>query len=419
MNLAQVKRAIEKTETDLSNTTDKAAIKRLRTYKNELEARKKLLEKETGLGKDNKTKHTLEPKFYKSPTTIGQLDKNINYYSAKITPNNTAEDQRLRKQIQAWKEKKAAIESANLEAERPLKLESIDDYEKDINILQSLVKSLKDTAKASNLQKQLEGEVRQLGMLKIKIGIESIPKVEIKKISKPISEQIKEDIEKLKIKPIKVKTTVETKQEDYDEISSLFNIDASNFDSVRKALTEIKAISDPTAKGFATAGASCQMLGSAMQQLGTDSAAAKAGMVIAAVGQIALSFAQALSSCKTWVEWLAFGVSGTAQMISIISTISKFATGGIVGGNQTSGDNVLVRVNSGEMILNAAQQARLFSLANGTTLPQVNTLALQGIMAGGNNAGASRIVGRIRGRDIVLATANETRSNSRRSNIRI
>jgi len=283
------------------------------------------------------------------------------------------------------------------------------------------------TAKALN--NELEGLQRQLYMLKVRVGVETPPPIEVKKDIKPMSEQIKDAFDEmqkyLKEHPIKVETDpkkleeLTQKMKDLEHLNGLGNIDITNFESVRKALENIKDISDPTAKGFAVAGASCQMLGSAMQQLGADSAAAKAGMVMAAVGQIALSFAQALSSCHTWVEWLAFGISGTAQMISIISTISKFATGGIVGGNQTSGDNVLVRVNSGEMILNAAQQARLFALANGTTLPQVNTLALQGIMAGGSNAGASRIVGRIRGRDIVLATANETRSSSRRSNIRI
>lgn len=43
----------------------------------------------------------------------------------------------------------------------------------------------------------------------------------------------------------------------------------------------------------------------------------------------------------------------------------KFANGGIVGGQSYSGDHVLANVNSGEMILNAQQQKRLFDMANG------------------------------------------------------
>lgn len=236
------------------------------------------------------------------------------------------------------------------------------------------------------------------------------------------------------VKPIKL----DINSKDIAKIQSLFNIDVTNFDSVKGAFTSIQGIVDPTAKGLAAAGASCEMLGSAMQQLGSDSAAGKAGMIMAAIGQIVLSFAQALSSCKTWVDWLAFGISGTAQMISLIATVSKFATGGIVGGNQKSGDNVLVRVNSGEMILNAAQQARLFAIADGTAaygasaqiaanfaqgvaLPSVSvqTDRLQGIMADGGGKQPQAVEWRLRGRDIVASIANETRSNRKRSNIRI
>ena len=236
------------------------------------------------------------------------------------------------------------------------------------------------------------------------------------------------------VKPIKL----DIDSKDIAKIQSLFNIDVTNFESVKGAFTSIQCIVDPTAKGLAAAGASCEMLGSAMQQLGSDSAAGKAGMIMAAIGQIVLSFAQALSSCKTWVDWLAFGISGTAQMISLIATVSKFATGGIVGGNQKSGDNVLVRVNSGEMILNAAQQARLFAIADGTAaygasaqiaanfaqgvaLPSVSvqTDRLQGIMADGGGNQPKTVEWRLRGRDIVASIANETRSNRKRSNIRI
>ena len=44
--------------------------------------------------------------------------------------------------------------------------------------------------------------------------------------------------------------------------------------------------------------------------------------------------------------------------------MGKNAQGGIIGGNSYVGDNVMTRVNSGEMILNKQQQARLFSMAN-------------------------------------------------------
>lgn len=300
---------------------------------------------------------------------------------------------------------------------------SIDWYEEKINEKQKELNATADKATARALNAEMEGLQRQLYMLKVDVGIEEVPKLDVKAFAVNLKAQLDEEMEamrqRLSDKPLVINTKVEAKARDYDHISSLFSIDVSNFESVRTGLADINGISDSTAKGMAAAGASCEMLGSALQQLGGDSAAAKAGMVAAAIGQFVLSFAQAMSTCKTWIDWLAFGISGTAQLTSIISTISQFATGGIVGGNQTSGDKVLVRVNSGEMILNAAQQARLFAIANGAAVQgvSVNTAGLQGI--GGGISTTLGINGRLRGRDIVMAVANETRSNRRRSNIKI
>lgn len=53
-----------------------------------------------------------------------------------------------------------------------------------------------------------------------------------------------------------------------------------------------------------------------------------------------------------------------ASVMGMFSALPKFQNGGIIGGSATTGDNNLVRVNSGEMILNKAQQANLFSMAN-------------------------------------------------------
>ncbi len=233
------------------------------------------------------------------------------------------------------------------------------------------------------------------------------------------------------LKPIKIEL-------DSKDFAKGIDTNLKDFRSVKNALESVMSITDPTAKGFAAAGESATALGGCLQQLGADSEAAKAGLVLAAIGNIVLSFAQALTSCKTWVEWLAFGIAGTAQMISMVSTISGFATGGIVGGTQKNGDKVLVRVNSGEMILNAAQQARLFAIANGASLYGqtaavandfstgaalqgivVNTQGLQSIGTDAAQNQHKSVDLRLRGRDLVGSLANETRSNRKRSNIRI
>lgn len=317
------------------------------------------------------------------------------------------------------------------EKDDPLK-GSIDWYTKVIDEKKRQLSATANEATAKSLNNEMEALQRDLYFLKVRIGVEVPPPIEVKKAIKPMAEQLQEsfdDMQKyLKEHPLQVQADpkrlekLTQKMEDFEKIKGLGNVDLGNFEGVRKAMTDIQGIVDPTAKGFAAAGTACQALGGAMQQLGGDSAAAKAGLVMAAIGQLALSLATAMTDAakQSWITWLAFGISGTAQLVSMVATISQFATGGIVGGNSKSGDRVLARVNSGEMILNAAQQAQLFAIANGRMQPTVNTDVLAGLMAGGaGGVKAGSVVGKIRGRDIVLVTANETRSNRRRSNIKI
>lgn len=309
---------------------------------------------------------------------------------------------------------------------------SIDWYTKAIDEKKRQLYATANEATAKSLNNEMEALQRELYFLKVRIGVEVPPPIEVKKNIKPMAEQLQEsfdDMQKyLKEHPLQVQADpkrleeLTQKMEDFEKIKGLGNVDLGNFEGVRKAMTDIQGIVDPTAKGFAAAGTACQALGGAMQQLGSDSAAAKAGLVMAAIGQLALSLATAMTDAakQSWITWLAFGISGTAQLVSMVATISQFATGGIVGGNSKSGDRVLARVNSGEMILNAAQQAQLFAIANGRMQPTVNTDVLTGLMAGGaGGVKAGSVVGKIRGRDIVLVTANETRQMRRRSNIKI
>ena len=58
---------------------------------------------------------------------------------------------------------------------------------------------------------------------------------------------------------------------------------------------------------------------------------------------------------------------------SIKSRMQSFAGGGIVGGTRFSGDSVLVRANSGEMLLNDRQQGNLFNLLDSTFSPNAQT----------------------------------------------
>lgn len=70
------------------------------------------------------------------------------------------------------------------------------------------------------------------------------------------------------------------------------------------------------------------------------------------------------AAASAWSVWGAIAI-GAAIGAAIMAFAGSFAAGGIVPGHAFSGDRMLARVNSGEMILNEAQQARLFDIASG------------------------------------------------------
>ncbi|MBQ7212787.1 MAG: hypothetical protein IJS19_09045 [Muribaculaceae bacterium] len=119
--------------------------------------------------------------------------------------------------------------------------------------------------------------------------------------------------------------------------------------------------------------------------------------------------------------------AGIAAVVAALAMVSGFATGGIVGGTSYEGDNVLARVNSGEMILNKRQQARLFSLLDGRLGYRGNSSARAASVSlnvdGLRNSIGSRgnkVQFELKGRKLVGVMANETRISSRsgkRSNI--
>lgn len=94
-----------------------------------------------------------------------------------------------------------------------------------------------------------------------------------------------------------------------------------------------------------------------------------AGMLAQAIATMIQGYATATAQAGTmgpW-NWIAFGLTGLGQLMAMIAGVrsaARFAQGGIVGGTSYAGDKQYIRVNSGEMILNGQQQARLFSMIN-------------------------------------------------------
>lgn len=75
----------------------------------------------------------------------------------------------------------------------------------------------------------------------------------------------------------------------------------------------------------------------------------------------------------------AFIATAVGGVLAAFAAIPKFATGGIVGGNSFYGDKTLARVNSGELILNIAQQKNLAgALSSGNNITLQPSLRVEG-----------------------------------------
>ena len=111
----------------------------------------------------------------------------------------------------------------------------------------------------------------------------------------------------------------------------------------------------------------------------TTDAAATAGETAAATANTAAKSGEAIANATASGAKMPFPLNlvaiaaGVAAVIAALAAVSGFATGGVIGGTSTSGDKKFARVNSGEMILNKFQQARLFGMIDGKFQPPTFT----------------------------------------------
>lgn len=111
----------------------------------------------------------------------------------------------------------------------------------------------------------------------------------------------------------------------------------------------------------------------------TTDAAATAGEAAAATANTAAKSGEAVANATASGAKMPFPLNlvaiaaGVAAVIAALAAVSGFATGGVIGGASTSGDKKFARVNSGEMILNKFQQARLFGMIDGKFQPPTFT----------------------------------------------
>ena len=139
---------------------------------------------------------------------------------------------------------------------------------------------------------------------------------------------------------------------------------------IKKVDKEAKKTSDDS-QDMGKAITSVAQLGAAFASIGGDSKTAAMGQIAVAIAQMIGAFTSKLATEPGGV-WNLIAAIG-AGMTTIVSAASafksagSFSTGGIVGGNNPSGDRLTANVNSGELILNTAQQNAVASELSGNS----------------------------------------------------
>ena len=158
-------------------------------------------------------------------------------------------------------------------------------------------------------------------------------------------------------------------EKDIESAERKLDIAKSQLASTKAIISSVKdeknAVENGSAGWKAYANTAMQALGSVLEALGHQLAA-----------QAVLNIIEA--------PWAAAGYAAgsvAAYAAASWAKAQKFAQGGIVGGSSYSGDNMLARVNSGELILNMAQQDNVAKA--------LSTLAEMSGLTGSGGAGVS------------------------------
>ena len=292
-------------------------------------------------GTTNNTKE--QPVFKEDAVTIEDMTNNVNILTSKLKKLdiNTAEFEEVSKQLEGWKDKLSAVdEKLKKKEEVKPKFEkgSIADY-------QDQIAAINEQLQNQNLSMDV-----RLNLLTDKENLEN---------------QAQELINPLKAKEEAEKAAEEAEKERAKQQEERKSKQIEGYQAIGDAASAMgQLMSAAGAEGAAaamqivatTANATAQMIPQIIALIGAKEGEAMANGTASAA---ALPFPANIAAIASIIAT----VVGT--FASIFSTVGAFAGGGIIQGASTHGDQLLARVNAGEMILNGSQQARLFNLLDG------------------------------------------------------
>lgn len=300
-----------------------------------------------GSGKGGHTGNTestkADPVFKADAETIEDMGNNISILEDKLKKlnPNAPEFEQVSKEIDSWKDKLTAVENKykKVEEKKPtFESGSIADY-------QDQIAKIEEQLQNQNLSMDV-----RLNLITDRDNLEQQAEALINPLK--IKEDAEKEAEEAEKERAKQQEERRSKQiEGYEAIGSAASamgqlMSAAGADGAAAAMQLVAT----------TANATAQMIPQILALIGAKEGEAMASGTASAA---ALPFPANIAAIASIIAT----VVGT--FASIFSTVGAFADGGIIQGASTHGDQLLARVNAGEMILNGSQQARLFNLLDG------------------------------------------------------
>lgn len=292
-------------------------------------------------GTTNNTKE--QPVFKEDAVTIEDMTNNVNILTDKLNKLdiNTAEFEEVAKQLDSWKDKLTAVDEKlkkKEEVKPKFQVGSIADYQDQI----------------AAINEQLQNQNLSMGV-RLDLLFDK--------------EKLENQVQEL-INPLKAKEEAEIAAEEKEKERQ-----KQQEERQKKQIEGYQAIGNAaSAMGQLMSAAGAEGAGAAMQLVATT-ANATAQMIPQIMSLIAAKQGEAMANATASASSIPFpaNIAAIASIIatvvgtfaSIFSIVGKYADGGIIQGASTHGDQLLARVNAGEMILNGSQQARLFNLLDG------------------------------------------------------
>lgn len=285
-------------------------------------------------GTTNNTKE--QPVFKEDAVTIEDMTNNVNILTSKLKKldPNTAEFEEVSKQLEGWKDKLSAVDEKLKKTEEvkpKFEKGSIADY-------QDQIAAINEQLQNQNLSMDV-----RLNLLTDKENLEN----QAQELINPLKAKEEAEKERAKQQEERKSKQIEGYQAIGDAASAMGQLMSAAGAEGAAAAMQIVAT---------TANATAQMIPQIMALIGAKEGEAMANGTASAA---ALPFPANIAAIASIIAT----VVGT--FASILSTVGAFAGGGIIQGASTHGDQLLARVNAGEMILNGSQQARLFNLLDG------------------------------------------------------